>query len=146
MTTPTPARVSGPGQYSQRTDNGQPLRDLPDAKYGEAKALMDQQRAAPLANGPDRPTPSPSGLGSMPAGPGGEPQTVARMAELTPLSAPTARPGEHVTTGMQSGEQGPRQRPELKANQLSDALRPYFAADTTGVLADFAWQLADMGL
>lgn len=148
MTTPTPARVSGPGQLSQRTDNGQPLRALPDAKYGENKQLMDQQRAAPLADGPERP----AGLGSpvaagvpSPALPGMPPNQDESVPDLTPLSAPTARPGEHVTTGAQYGSSRPP-APTFRPGQLSEALRPYAAADDTGILAGFMWELAGMGL
>lgn len=150
MTTPTPARVSGPGQLSQRTDGGQPLRDLPDARYGEAKALMDQQRAAPLANGPDRPS-APAGVSApgAPAGPSLTPSLAAGAApEVTPLTAPTAYPDQPVTTGMAPIGQPPqRQAPrELRPGEVSQALAPYIAADDTGQLADFAWRLAELGL
>lgn len=40
-----PAPVSGPGRLSQRTDGG-PIRDLPDAGYGEAKEFRELQQAA----------------------------------------------------------------------------------------------------
>lgn len=147
MTSPTPARVSGPTAYSQRTDNGQPKRDLPDAKYGDAKEFMALQQAAPLANGPDRPSADAAALPTAgPAGPqeGGPPGRGA--PEITPLTAPSAYPGQPVTAGMQSGPQGPRARPELRPGQFSDALRQYAAADDSGVLADFVWRLAEMGL
>lgn len=46
----TPAKVSGPGKFSQRTDKGQPLRDIPNADYGEQAAYQSQQKGAPVAS------------------------------------------------------------------------------------------------
>lgn len=49
-----PAPVSGPGALSRRTDGGpgqQPIRELPDADYGEAKDFREMQQAAPMAAG-----------------------------------------------------------------------------------------------
>lgn len=43
--------VSGPGAMSKRTDR-QPVRDIPDADYGEQKAYKEQQAGAPLAAAP----------------------------------------------------------------------------------------------
>ena len=49
-----PAAVSGPGALSARTDGGagsasQPLRVASGGAYGERKAAVEQQQAAPLA-------------------------------------------------------------------------------------------------
>ncbi len=62
-----PAPVSGPGALSQRTDGGagsdtQPLRTPTGGDYGAAKALTEQQQAAPLpvaGSGGGSATPSP---------------------------------------------------------------------------------------
>jgi hypothetical protein len=52
----SPAQVAGPGAYSKRTDaGGQPIRALPDPKYGEAQQFEQQQKAAPLAEAPGGP-------------------------------------------------------------------------------------------
>ncbi len=52
----SPAQVSGPGPYSKRTDaGGQPIRALPDPKYGEAQQFEQTQKAAPLAQAPGAP-------------------------------------------------------------------------------------------
>ncbi len=85
-----PAAVSPPGAGSQRTDGGagsssQPLRTPTGGGYGEAKALEDQQRGAPLA------TTSPGGApGALPP-------------ELGPptgdVFGPTTRPGESGVSG-----------------------------------------------
>lgn len=147
MTTPTPALVSGPGALSRRTDNGQPIRSLPDAKYGENKALVEQQRAAPLADGPDRPSPPPPGA-MVAQGSPAQPQAEATPPpEIVPLSAPSQYPSQPVTTGMQTGMNATRPRePQFTPGQLSEALRPYAVADDSGVLNELIWQLTDQGL
>lgn len=148
MTSPTPARVSGPGALSKRTDGGQPLMHIPDAKYGEDRDNIAQQKMAPLGNSADQgaagPAPSmPMSSGASaapgPSGPAAPPQAI------TPFGAPSTMPDQHVTTGAQFGPP-PEPKVNIKPNQLSQSLAPYFAADDTGVLADFAWKLSQMGL
>lgn len=68
-----PAPVSGPGALSRRTD-GQGVRRLPDAGYGESAQFEADQAGAPMAG-----------------------------AQITPFDAPTARPGEPVTAGAPLG-------------------------------------------
>ena len=93
-----PAGVSGPGALSKRTDGGpaQALRDLPDAKYGENSQFQSLQQGASLSA-----SPSPQGQGgpvdiqSLPPNPA--------AGQVTPLSAPTARPDEPVTSGAAIG-------------------------------------------
>ena len=83
-----PAPVSGPGALSQRTDGGategmskpQPKADYTGFAYGENKSLADQQSGADLAGSPVMPT-----------------------APVVPLNAPTQRPNEPVTTGINMG-------------------------------------------
>lgn len=117
-----PAVVSGPGALSQRTDGGpgQTPMDLPDAKYGEAKAFADQQAGAPLAQAPS-------------------------MPEVIPLDAPTTRPDEPVTAGAPLGP-GPGaeilQPVQAAPQTVSDRLFAMAAGDLSGVLA----QLADVAL
>lgn len=88
-----PAPVSGPGALSQRTDGGpgQPIRELPNADYGEAKTFREAQQNAPLASSG---APSPSG--AAPGGQGG-PQAIG-------FDADTMNPGEPVTAGADAGE------------------------------------------
>ena len=83
-----PAPVSGPGALSRRTDGKQPVMDLPNAGYGEQADFHAIQSGAPLAQAP--------GVPSAPTPAGGPPS-------LTPLDAPTARPGEPVTAGAPMG-------------------------------------------
>ena len=83
-----PAPVSGPGALSRRTDGGagskQAMKEIRTGKYGESKAIMEQQQGAPLAGNP---TPSPQ-------------MTVPKVAGLM---EPTQRPNEPVTQGMPFG-------------------------------------------
>lgn len=79
-----PGAVSGPGPQSKRTDlppkqAGQPARKLPNAAYGEQQQFQAEQAGAPMAksNNP--------------------------MANVVPLSAPTNRPSEPVTAGIDAG-------------------------------------------
>ena len=87
-----PAAVATP-QGGQRTDGGpgskkQPLRRLPDADYGQNKAFVAQQQAAPLP-------------------------VANNQVEAPNIFAPTERPGEPVTTGLPIGEGvGPRALPD----------------------------------
>lgn len=86
--------VSGPGRMSQRTDR-QAARWVPSQEYGDGKDLMELQTSAPLSAQPSPPR------GGMPsarqsAGP-------TQEAPITPLFAPTERPGEPVTAGMPFG-------------------------------------------
>lgn len=141
----SPAPVSGPGALSQRTDGGQPIRDLPDARYGESADFVAQQQGAPLAQatGPsDVPMPRTGASITEPSVPAGPP------AELTPLFAPTARPDEPVTAGSPLGA-GPGPSPVgimAQPGSLSDALGRYVAADPSGVLANVRDVLSARGM
>lgn len=76
----SPAKVSGPGPFSQRTDaGGQPIRALPDPKYGEAQQFEQAQKAAPLAEAP-----------GVPAGAG--PADMARRLQAGPGPAAEPKP------------------------------------------------------
>lgn len=145
MTSPG-AQVSGPGALSQRTDvGGQPIRHMADPRYGEDKAFVEQQKGAPLADGPDAPpAPSMGGMGQASS----SPEQPAMPRDVTPFGAPTERPDEPVTAGSPLGPgPGPNiGKPPVGPGQLSSALSQYFAADNTGILQDFAWQLSEMGI
>lgn len=72
--------VSGPGPFSQRTDqgSGQPIRNLPNAGYGEGKDFQQIQQGAAMAQ-------------------------AAPMPKVTRLDAMTERPTEPVTAGADAG-------------------------------------------
>ena len=78
------AGASGPGKYSVRSDK----LDMGSTSYGEGKATQEIKSGAPLAKTADvRPTPA-SRLGGQP---------------VTSLYAPTERPNEPITAGIDSG-------------------------------------------
>ena len=77
-----PAPVSGPGALSQRTDGGgtQPATYVPGLPYGQGQETYSNQVAAPMAGNP-----------------------IPKMEMPTPLSAPTTRPSEPITAGIDRG-------------------------------------------
>lgn len=84
-----PAPVSGPGALSKRTD-GQPIRDLPNARYGENAEFTALQQGAPLAG-------LPSGGGGGGGGAAGAPARVVGFGE------PSAYADQPVTAGAGAG-------------------------------------------
>lgn len=106
MTSPTPAQVSGPGALARRTDApGQPIRALPDPKYGEAQQYEQQQKAAPLAEAPGTPAgPSPTEMTRKLAGgaPGPAPAPQPERQPLPALFDP-GDPSVPVTAGAPMG-------------------------------------------
>jgi hypothetical protein len=78
-----PAPVSGPGSLSQRTDGGptQPATYIPGLPYGQGQQTYANQVAAPMAGNP-----------------------IPQMEMPTPLMAPTSRPNEPITAGINRGE------------------------------------------
>lgn len=83
-----PAAVSGPGSLSARTDGRpgtQPIRDLPDADYGEGAEFREIQQGSPLARV--------SASGPRPVD----------MSGVTGLDAPSAQPDVPVTAGAALG-------------------------------------------
>lgn len=75
---PDPSMVSGPGRLSKRTDlpAKQGAKRLPDAAYGEQKDFQDIQGGAPMEKAQNN---------------------------VVPLNAPTRRPNEPVTAGVDIG-------------------------------------------
>lgn len=83
-----PAPASGPGALSRRTDS-QPKRAIPDAQYGEQQTFQGDQGGAPMA-----------GNALVPGGAGAPPR---QPMPVVPFGAPTGRPGEPVTAGIDMG-------------------------------------------
>lgn len=93
-----PAPVSGPGRLSRRTDGGagskQAMKEIPsNGQYGYRSDTAAATAGAPLAGGAAPTTPvNVTG------------QRARNMATpVTPIGAPTARPGEPVTSGASVG-------------------------------------------
>jgi hypothetical protein len=112
------AGASGPGKFSKRTD-------LPSAYYGEGVETAAIKSGAPLASTPDvRPSQAPA---------------VPAQAEVTPLFAPTQRPEEPITTGIDRGA-GPgssvlAMQSQFATRKLSDILAEMIPYDNTGEVA-----------
>lgn len=86
-----PAAVSGPGKFSARTDGKpgtQPIRDLPDAGYGEQSTFRQMQAGAAMADS--------QGIPAQTGTPTGGPSAV-------PLTEPSMMPDEPVTNGIMDG-------------------------------------------
>ena len=124
-----PAPVSGPGALSERTDGGavdgmtQPAQRYSGFGYGENLALEEQQSGAPMA-------------------------AMASFADVTPLSAPTARPDEPLTAGINRGE-GPgteamRMVPN-RAPSLVDTIKHLTQFDPSGDAELIYRTLTDQG-
>jgi hypothetical protein len=78
--------VSGPGKYAKRIDR------MPSDSYGDTTETAQLASGAPLARTPDvRPAPV------------SEIKTAAQSAPVTPLFAPTERPQEPITSGVNIG-------------------------------------------
>lgn len=127
MTTPV-GRVSGPGKFSQRTD--QPKVQIPNADYGEQQSYQQLQSGAPMAASPS--VPSSGGqavnLQSLLGGMG---------QNVTPISSPTQRPNEPVTTAAPAGIPQAQQDMQNMASYL-----PYleYAANLSGA----SWGLQNL--
>ena len=78
--------VSGPGKYAKRLDR------MPSNSYGDTTETAQLASGAPLARTPDvRPAPA------------SQVKSAAQSAPITPMFAPTERPQEPVTNGVNIG-------------------------------------------
>ena len=109
-----PAPVSGPGSLSQRTDGSatQPATYISGLPYGQGQQNYDNQVAAPMAGNP-----------------------IPQMEMPTPLMAPTTRPNEPITSGINMGD-GPGSeamgRLPNKAYTLTEVFRNLIQYDASG--------------
>ena len=127
-----PATFSGPGKFSQRTDGGpgdmrQPQRNIPSSGYGEGVQTAAIQAGAPLS--------ATTGPGDM------QPQAI-------PFSAPTQRPNEPITSGIDMGPGPGSSALGMKASpvKLSDTLAKMIPFDPTGETAVMYQQMLSRGL
>lgn len=137
-----PAPVSAPGRLSQRTDGGpgamQGAKYVSGLPYGEGAEFQDMQQMAPMEAA--APTPSASSVGAAPA------QIADQGMAVTPLTAPTTRPYEPVTSGINIGP-GPGEDViglpghGVSPYSLAGALQPLLQHDTTGDIA-FLYRLS----
>lgn len=115
------AGPSGPGKYSTRTDNLQ----MGSTSYGEGVETAAIKSGAPLATTAN-----------------------VRPQPLTELYAPTQRPNEPITSGIDLGA-GPGSESLMMARsteKLSDTLAKLLPFDTTGEITILYQQAASRGL
>ena len=113
------AGPAGPGKFSTRTDK----LELGSTAYGEGVETQAIKSGAPLSKTPD----------TRPAR-AGDVREAATQAPVTELFAPTERPGEPVTSGIDLGAGlGANALMMTKATaKTSDALEKMLPFDTTG--------------
>lgn len=122
-----PAPVSGPGALSKRTDGGptQPATYISGLPYGQGQETMKQQMAAPMA-------------GSAP---------VPSLPPVVPLTAPTMRPAEPITAGMDIGAGPGTEALNLpKQRSLSEILGSMLDVDPTGEVQELYNFVVSRGL
>lgn len=131
-----PAPVSGPGKYARRTDGGpaQVLSAAPNQPYGEATQQLNAQRLAPMAGA--APMPHPATLPS-----GGEAPPSLPPFTGTPLDAPSQRPTEPITAGVDIGAGAGSDilnlpNPAQGTGQMTALLQRYAATTGNGLLAE----------
>lgn len=131
MAEPIREKVSGIGALSERTDlnvSNQPARYISGLPYGQGEATYNQQTAAPMAENP---------LANIPT------------ADVTPLTAPTQRAYEPVTTGIDIGAGAGSEilppMPSPSAPSLAETFSQLIRFDTSGDSELVYRQLVDEG-
>ena len=116
------AGVSGPGKYAVRTDK----LSMGSTSYGEGVDTAAIKSGAPLSTTPDqRPMPA------------AEVRDAAMQAPVTELYAPTSRPNEPITAGIDMGPGAGASSLMMSKStvKLSDTLAQMLPFDTTGEIA-----------
>ena len=116
------AGPAGPGKYSTRTDNLQ----MGSTSYGEGVETQAIKSGAPLSTTPD----------TRPAR-AGDVREAATQGPVTELYAPSQRPGEPITAGIDMGA-GPGSNALMMQKAItknSDILAKMLPFDTDGSIA-----------
>jgi hypothetical protein len=115
------AGPAGPGKYSTRTDN----LDMGSIAYGEGVETAAIKAGAPLAK-----------TGEVRGLPASEVRAAATET-VTPLYAPTQRPEEPITSGIDMGAGPGSEALGMKpaVGKLSDTLAVLLPYDTTGEIS-----------
>jgi hypothetical protein len=115
------AGAAGPGKFSKRTD-------LPSSYYGEGVETASVKSGAPLA-----------ATRGVADNVGGRPAGAPAVAPVTELFAPTARPEEPITAGIDRGAGAGSEilamQSPLSQRKLSDILAEMIPYDNTGEVA-----------
>jgi hypothetical protein len=111
--------VSGPGPYAKRTD-----LEYQSQSYGDGVAYDAAKSAAPLERAPKSPMLS-------------EAPQVPTATPITELYAPTQRPNEPITAGIDMGPGAGSSALQMTkvTNKLSDSLAAMLPYDNTGEIA-----------
>jgi hypothetical protein len=119
--------VSGPGKFSSRTDLP------PSSSYGEGVQTAEIAGGAPMASATDVRGATNTELRAA----GRQGAASMQQTPITPLFAPTQRPDEPITAGIDMGPgAGSSALMMRKSSQkLSDALVKMLPYDTTGEIA-----------
>jgi hypothetical protein len=131
------AGVSGPGPYAKRTDVGTPEMKMGSIAYGEGVETQALKSGAPLSRTPDAVAEPQDRLRPAPA-----------SAPVTELFAPTTRPDEPITAGIDMGA-GPGSSALMfnkTTEKLSDTLAKMLPFDTTGEITILYEQALSRGL
>jgi len=114
------AGASGPGKYSKRTDIS-----LGSTSYGEGGETAALNTAAPKSK-----------TRGIADNVGGRPSNPVTQAPVTPLFAPTERPEEPITNGIDvgpgAGSEALMMQSQFANRKLSDILVEMIPYDTTG--------------
>ena len=116
------AGPAGPGKFSTRTDNLQ----MGSTAYGEGVETQAIKSGAPLSTTPD----------TRPAR-AGDVREAAAQGPVTELYAPSSRPNEPITSGIDRGA-GPGSNALMMAKsseKMSDILAKMLPYDTDGSIA-----------
>jgi hypothetical protein len=126
-----PANVSATGGAGQ--SGTQAPRYISGKEYGQGKAVMQQQQSAPMAG----PTPTTQAA----------PMAMPSLPSLTPLTAPTERPSEPLTAGMDFGAGPGSEALNLpRERSLSEVLASMIDIDPTGEVRDLYDFVSSRGL
>ena len=118
-----PANVSGTGGAGQ--SGTQAAKYIPGLPYGQGQETMTQQMSAPMAGSPAAP----------------------KLPPTTPLFAPTERPNEPVTSGMDFGAGPGSEALNLpRERSLSEILSSMIDIDPTGDVQDLYNYVSSRGL
>lgn len=129
--------ASGPGKYAKRLDR------MPANFYGDQKQTAEIASGAPIASSPDvRPLPASDVKEAA--------VTKAGLAAATPLYAPTERPNEPITNGIDigpgAGSDALMMKQGAASAKLSDTLAKLLPYDTTGEIGVLYQQAQSRGL
>jgi hypothetical protein len=118
------AGPAGPGKFSTRTDK----LELGSKAYGEGVETQAIQSGAPLAK-----------TGDVRPARAGDVREAAGQAPVTELFAPSQRPDEPITTGINrgagAGEEALVMQSQFAQRKMSDILAEMIPYDSTGEIA-----------